>query len=313
MKRANKTSFKYFDFDVISFFHEYDVSFTTSGKNIGSMWVGLDECPFCGVRGHHFGVNLQTKSFHCWGCGERGIAHKWVGQLLGLSYKEAIKVINKYLSDKIEFDIREVGNEVIIPSNLTEVKGSVKKYLRNRKFNPEYLIEKYHLKQTNPTSLISLNGHRSKFGFRIFIPIYMNRELVSYTCRDWTGEQKERYKHPFLEACKIPASSTLYNMDTVKRRRCLILEGPTDVWRMGDECISIQGIEYTKEQIRYLSDMKLEKTVIMFDAGKEEQARKLANVLTHFVPTVQVASLPSGDPGELSDMDAVKIKLQLLQ
>jgi hypothetical protein len=101
-------------------------------------------------------------------------------------------------------------------------------------------------------------------------------------------------------------------MDTVKDR-CIVLEGPTDVWRMGDECVSIQGIEYTKKQVRYLVEMNLEKVVIMFDAGKEEKAEEFAEELYQFIPVVKVAKMEFGDPGELSPSEAVKIKNQLLR
>ena len=139
----------------------------------------------------------------------------------------------------------------------------------------------------------------------------MFNELVSYTARDFTGKREPKYKHPFLEATIIPPSSCIYNIDTVKDK-CIILEGGTDVWRMGDETISLQGIETTKEQVRYLSEAGIKKAVIMFDSGKDDKARKLGYALSSVIPEIKIASLDSGDPGELSEEDAIKIKHELL-
>lgn len=311
MRRGNKTTYKYSDFDVKAFLDEYDISYKTSGKNIGSMWIGLAECPFCGVGGNHFGVNLQSKSAHCWGCGEHPNALKWVQQVLDISYSEACIIINRYSTETENLvEIRQTGNKVVLPTNMIEVNYKGLEYLESRGFGQD-TIDKYKLRQCLAFSKVVIGDQKSDFSWRIFIPIYMRRELVSYTARDYTGQREPRYKHPFLEACKIPASSTIYNMDTVKDK-CIILEGPTDVWRMGDECISLQGIKYTKEQIRYLSEMKLKKAVVMFDAGKEEEATELAKTLSLFVRKVLVASLPFGDPAELPSSEAVKIKYQLL-
>lgn len=312
MGRVNKTIYKFADFDVVAFLDEYDINYKRSGKNIGTMWIGLEECPFCGVGGGHFGINLQSKSAHCWGCGERALAVKWVQQLLEVSYRDALIVIQKFLSDDIILDIRETGTETLIPTDLKPIGDNAIDYLLSRKFDPDQIVKKFRIQECGTTSVLKLKEQKSDFRWRVFIPIYMRRKLVSYTARDYTGKREPRYRHPFLEACEIPASSTIYNMDTVKDK-CIIVEGPTDVWRMGDGCISLQGIEYTKEQLRYLSEMKLKKAVIMFDSGKEEQATKLARDLSIFVSKVQVAYLPSGDPGELSDSEAVKIKYELLE
>ena len=56
-------------FDVISFLEEYNIDYTTSGKNVTSGWVEIN-CPFCGDDpSYHMGVNLSSGLYHCWICG----------------------------------------------------------------------------------------------------------------------------------------------------------------------------------------------------------------------------------------------------
>ncbi len=311
MSRANKNSYKFEGFDIFKFLDHYNIPYTEYGKNIGNSWFALEECPFCQGGGNHFGINIQSKGYSCFICGEKGAPPNLVKELLRVSYGEALGIIKEFFNGDLEFDIKETGDKVIFPSGVIPLAKSGGDYLRSRNFDPIYIRDKYQVQQTSGHSILNHAGHKSDFKYRLILPIYMNRKLVSYTGRDYTGLTDIRYKHVFIEACIIPPSSCLYNMDTVKDK-CIIVEGITDVWRMGDGVISLQGIKYTKEQIRYLVDKDLKKVVILFDSGKEDEARKLAKILSSLIPVVQVAHLPEGDPGELSDIEAVKIKHQLL-
>jgi len=306
---TNKNTFQ--QFDILKFFDQYGINYTERGKNIGTDWVGIDECPFCGIGGNHFDINLQSKGFSCWGCGEKGSAPVLIRELLKVSFGEAYSIINNFYDGELEFTIRETGEKVVLPSGITELMKSGGDYLRSRNYNPFLIRDKYKVQQTGTNSILKHNGMKSIFRNRLIIPIYMQRQLVGYTGRDYTNKQEPKYKHVFLEACILPPSSCLYNIDTVKDK-AIFVEGPTDSWRMGDRTVSLQGIKVTKEQIRLISDCNLKLAVILFDAGKEKEATKLATTLTGFVKKVQVAHLPKGDPGELSDIEALKIKHQLI-
>lgn len=311
MNRRSKHLAQFEQFDLIKFFDHYDISYTEHGKNIGSQWVGLDECPFCGISNNHFACNLVSKMFSCWGCGERGNPFKLIKALLQISFSDSIVIIKKFYNGDLEFIPAETGNDVIMPSDVLDLQMSGANYLKSRGFNPFHIRDKFKVKQTGALSFLNHEGKKSNFKHRLIIPIFMNRELVSFTGRDYTNKQIPKYKHVFIEACIIPPSSCLYNIDTVTDS-CIIVEGPTDVWRLGDGVISLQGIQHTKEQIRFLAEKNLKKAVVFFDAGKEEEATKLAKILTGFISDVNVAYLDKGDPGELSDINAVQIKHQLL-
>lgn len=309
MKRNKNVQFE--QLDILKLFDYYGIEYTEHGKNIGSGWLGLDTCPFCGITGNHFGVNIQTKFFSCFGCSQKGNPVKLIKELLKVTYPESLKIIKKFYNGELTFDIKESGDKVSLPSGITELMKSGGDYLHKRGFNPIYIRDKYQIKQTGMVSKVSIGEITSDFSYRLIIPIYMDRKLVSYTGRDYTELREPKYKHSFIQACIIPPSSCLYNIDTVKDKAILV-EGPMDAMRLGDGAVSLQGIQYTREQIVFLSEKNLKKVVVLFDSGKEEEATKLANILTGFIPVVQVAYLPKGDPGELSDIEAMKIKHQLI-
>lgn len=311
MKRAGKHSIKFQDFDIIAFLDDYDIGYTQTGKNVGNNWIGLETCPFCGASGWHFGVNMQSKGFACWVCPEgKGGLPKLIEHLLNIPKREVYEILNKYSGKILDYTIRESGTKLILPSKLKPLGRQALKYLKNRNYNHE-IIKKYHLQETGNFSEVTIGEHVQDFKYRIFIPFYVKRELVTYTARDYTNVREPKYRHPVLEAAIIPPASCIYNIDKVKER-AIILEGPTDVWRMGDNTLSIQGKTATKEQIRLLAELRLKKLIILLDAEAANEADALANSLYGCADSVQVAYLEKGDPGELDEIDVIKIKHKLL-
>ena len=50
------------DFDITQFLEDHDIGFRTGVKNVGIGWIGVETCPFCGVGGYHFGININSKN-----------------------------------------------------------------------------------------------------------------------------------------------------------------------------------------------------------------------------------------------------------
>lgn len=310
--RKNKTVKNYADFAIIDFLDHYEVDCKDSGNNVGRNWIGVEECVFCGCSGYHMAVNRQSKKVSCWSCGESSMIPRFVKELLRIEWKEVFEVIKRFGGDDQEFDFRETGNETILPSNLLDVSGAGLKYLENRGFTQHH-VDKYHLKMTNHHSTLTVGDQTSIFGWRIIFPIIMSRKLVSYTGRDYTGKQG-RYKNPFLEACVISSSSAIFNYDSLKKGQTgIILEGPTDAMRMGDQTCSLQGIKHTKEQVRYLAESDVKNFLICYDSSAYEKSRNLADSLSGLCGNVKIIKLlTADDPASLSDFEAVRLKKELL-
>jgi hypothetical protein len=186
--------------------------------------------------------------------------------------------------------------KLIVPE--TKLKQIHKKYLIGRNFDPEFLTKKYDLRGT----LSIPKGYK----YRIIAPIYFNGKIVSFQGRDVSGKQELRYK-----ACKQEMEITnhqniLYNADNCKEDWIVIVEGITDVWRLGDNSSSCFGIEYTPAQVLYIAK-NYKKAFTLFDNEEEaqKQAIKLCNDLKKLGTFTQNIKVPEmDDPAKLKQSDA---------
>jgi len=301
----------FIDFDAETFMSENNIAYAEQVSNVGSDWIGVETCPMCGAGNFHFAINKESKLGSCWVCAENCSPPKMIMLMLDTDWSTSYKILNKYSEKVIQHMPRKNADLVKYPSDIMDLNKSGKAYLKKRMFNPETIEKEYGVKQTGPVSYLKAGGLKIDFRFRLMIPMYMNHELISYTARA-IGKNETRYQNPNIEACKITPSSAVYNIDSVKNK-CIIVEGVTDVWRMGKEVVSLQGVKYTPKQVRFLAEKRLEKTFVMYDPNAEKEALKLANSLSGLCGEINIVTLQTKcDPAELSDFEALKIKHQLL-
>lgn len=301
----------YSDVDVESLFIKEGIDYRSGGKNISAGWLGVN-CPFCGEQNNHCGVNLDSKRYSCWVCSQSGTIVKLVGVLLRIDYGKANRIIDDYRGFHYEAPVRELSPEVIMPSNLSKLSDIGRRYLKVRGFNSLETADKYQLQETGMFSYLKVKEQSWDFRWRIIIPIIMDREIVTYTGRDFTNKQDPRYRNAPIEAGTILTSECVYNIDTVTDR-ALILEGPTDVWKMGNETIATLGVKFSHAQINRILKKNLKKCVILFDSGAEESARLLADALNPYIENLGVFIMEDGnDPGSLDFNAAHKLKYDLL-
>ena len=300
----------YSDVDVESLFQKEGIAYRTSGKNISAGWVGIN-CPFCGEQNNHCGVNLDTKRYSCWVCAKSGTLVKLVGVLLKATYGEANKIINDYRGFYYDAPVRELSDKIILPSKLSKLTDIGINYLENRGFDALAMEEKYRLQESGSFSYLKVKEQSWDFRWRIIIPIIMDREIVTYTGRDWTNKQDPRYRNAPIEAGTKLTSECVYNLDSVQDK-ALIVEGPTDVWKLGDEAIATLGVKFSHAQVNTILKKNLRKIVILFDAGAEDSARILADALNPYVLDLKVFIVQDMDPGSMNINEAHKLKYDLL-
>ncbi len=291
-------------FDARSWLESKGIPYGSEGKNIGRSWIGII-CPFCGDSGNHFGIGPNNQ-INCWVCGKKGNVIDLIKEVENCGFKHALNILDEYQDytfRKLKQDILTRHNENILPSEARDkFPQNYLDYLVKRRFDPEIIIPKYKL-------LACPNF--GDYAFRIIIPCYFNKHVVNFTAVDTTGK-KTKYKHCPNNKAITPMKNLLYNIDVVYQK-AIIVEGTTDVWRLGDGAIATMGIEFTTEQIKLLIQRNLKTIHIMFDADKSAQlqAKKLAQALSNFVPT-NIITLPKGDPADLSDKEALEIRKEFL-
>jgi len=299
--------------DIIEFLEDNGIEFWLGGKNVSPGWVNI-QCPFCDDNSNHCGIKLSDLRVSCWRCGGHS-TKKLIRKIIDCTGQEANQIFKTlslgagyYPPFESSASSTLTSKNVILPPECEkEFPKSHINYLKNRGFTkPKEIIKKYKLLSTNTIG---------KYKFRIIIPIYMNRKLVSFTSRDITGQQDIRYKTATIKESIIDPRECVYNYDTLTIGcDAIIVEGPIDVWKMGDNSISILGLTYTKNQIVLIKNKKIRNLFILFDQGNKEKraAKKLGSILAPLVQKVEVITLNKvKDPGELKIEEARIIKEQL--
>jgi DNA primase len=294
------------NFNAIKFLNDYNIPYKQEGKNISKGWVGIS-CPFCYDTSTHGGFNLEKGNYSCWRCGKHQI-EEIIKILTRCKPHHAFEIVKAYTGASL---IKQPPKTALHkPTGALKLIGQTpltnthQNYLAKRGFNPSYLSKKYYLRGTGPIG---------KFKHRIIIPIILNGEIISYQTRDITGIAELRYKPCPKEEEVIPYKHTLYNIDSCYDK-AIILEGVTDVWRMGNGAVATFGIMYTQEQIRLLIDNGIKEVFIVFDPEPQaqKQANKLASDLIGFGITTEVVQLNDWkDPAEMSNQKALELKREL--
>lgn len=271
-------------FDAHRFVADYHIDYALSGKNVSEGWVGINDI-YASDSSYHMGIN-PVGYVYSWKSGWHPL-RKVIADLLNISYHEADNIIGLYsTSSKID--------RILKKRQFTIADGSLKKahrnFLRSRGFNASYIAEKYDLRAEDS---------------RLIIPVYFNREIVSYQERD------VRYK--FYKACPkdkaiINYKDILYNIDNCKNSYVVVVEGILDAWRLGDDAVCTFGTSWTKQQRNLLTN-RFNHVIILYDNEREAQKKgeKLGADLSMSGTEVTIEKkLLKGvnDPAELSQEKA---------
>lgn len=292
--------------DITSLLDEHSVEFKTSGKNVGGGWVEVN-CPFCYDPSFHLGINLKNGLFHCWVCGSKGHLSKLLTEILQINYYQAEELIKEYDSDELAKEEEKPPNPKIeFPEGYTNILPDLhKQYLIKRNFDPDFLQRKYSIGAVYQTG---------RFSYRVIIPIFLNKQIVNFTGRDVSGLQKTKYLHYHNDEAIKPMKHCVYNLDSV-RDKAIIVEGVFDAWRIGDGGVALLGVEYTTQQLNLLLEKEIKEVYILFDNDPTgiNKAEKLGNVLSTFIPKIEILTLKDEikDPAELTPEEVIEIKEEI--
>lgn len=300
--------------DIKQLFRDYNIHYITEGnKHCTPGWINI-HCPFCpGSRNFHLGIHEEGKGAHCWRCGTHSIV-EIISRVLALPESKTREVIQKYRG-RVARRREEQPNVSIFPLRMPRPNADLtepyKNYLRGRKFDPDKLEKEWGLRQTGPVSF--LDG--ISYSHRILIPIYWGGEVVSFQTRDITGKSKMKYLACPKRREKINHKTILYGKQEVWKEAngIIVVEGVTDVWRLGPYAAATFGIEFKMEQVLQLAKIN-DRFAILFDEEPQAQAqaRVLSTKLKTLGKTTQVLKI-KGDPGDMKQSEADYLVKQLIK
>lgn len=296
------------NFDAQKFCIDYDIPWSNKGKNIGPDFIGV-KCVFCDDTSMHGGFNIKKGYYNCWRCGGHWMP-KVIATLARVDINEAKKIIKKYSSGQPQISIAKKGDhkyasKIAFPPGTGPLTDKAKQYLISRNFDPKHLVTEWGLLST---------GHLGSFKFRILAPIYLKGQLISYQCRDITGKYNTPYKGCPIEESVYFLKYTLYGFDkAIPKKRCAVVEGLTDNWRMGPGAVATFSMNFMPQQILMLA-RNFDEIFILYDSGDDaqEQADKLYYRLTvGYNKKTEILTLDEGDPGDLSNEEAKYIMKEI--
>ncbi|RLF30307.1 MAG: hypothetical protein DRN14_00190 [Thermoplasmata archaeon] len=267
-------------------------------------WVQV-HCPFCsdGTEGWHLGWNEEHGAMNCWRCGRHTIWEYLHAVFLRVNIRE---LLQQYETGRPALTQKEQSPRptfVDPPPNCDRLKLTHTKYLIERGFDPKKLRREWGLKGTA--------GLSGEWSWRIIAPIRDRMgQVVAYTGRALGKQMKPRWKTTSNEKMVQEPRQLIYGIEKVMES-VLVVEGPSDVWRMGPGAVGVLGIDWTEEQASILRQFP--RRYIMFDPQIQAQSRAqgLAEWLSPFPGVTEVIDGLKCDPGDLSQDEADNIMREL--
>lgn len=294
--------------DIPRFFSDHGIKVAQEGQRHFRMgWIHT-QCPFCsGHKGHHLGYNKAIGVFTCFRCGRHG-KYETIASFLGISKKEAYRLCEeKYMLSRFDVIVPE-KRMVHIKLSRIKLPGSKipteieKEYLLKRKFDPNELQRIWDIRY---------GGHLGDWKFRIIIPITYKGKVVTWTGRT-VADNEPRYLNLSLEKSVRDPKLCIYGADKNTYKDCIVVEGPTDVWRLGIGAVATLGIKFRLEQVRLIAK-QFRRSLILFDPGETQaqmQAEKLCMALSayreHKSEMILVDS--KNDPGDFSPIEVKEVR-----
>jgi len=304
--------------NLLQYFEDKGIAVSLTGNNVGKNFVGI-RCiyPECTDTSNHLGVHKQKLFHSCLKCGNKGNIFKMISMIEGCSYNEAKEIVKSY-GGTVYFAQEErplLERALVLPKSCrTLTRGKFPKaiynYLMGRRFDPFKIAFRYGLMTGGTTGF---------FKNRLVVPFFMNNEIVSALGSDIFGSSKIKYKNLPNEPdengiCgRYSVKDLVYNIDSANSI-AVVVEGVTDVWRLGDGAMAVAGVGFTSSQIEAIIARGFEKVFILFDSEPLAQARAevLATELLMLGQNVEILNLNEGDPADLSQRDADEIMLELM-
>jgi len=291
-------------FNARKFCSDFKIGYARSGKHKRAGWINV-QCPFCaGHAGFHLGMNIDEGYSVCHRCGYHHL-DKVISVLAHVNFQMANDIRKEYSSGigQVREQKRHIQrpSSIEFPPGIRSLTDKARNYLDARKYDADKLVRDWGLLST---------AHWGFYKNRILAPIYINNQVVSYQCRDITGKHDQKYLACFQEEEITEHQKCVYGFDSVVGRKCIVVEGITDVWRLGHGAIATFGISFTKQQARMIA-INFDRVFIMYDSETQaqEKADELAFLIgSSFKNPVEVVNLPfiveEMDPGDLLQDDA---------
>ena len=245
------------------------------------------------------GYNLAKGYVHCWKCGKHSLTET-MAELTGLSFKAARKQLGglEIVRSKVKVERR---GKLVMPSGVGPLQTAHVRYLEGRGFDVDELEDIWHVKGI---------GVAARLQWRIFIPIELHGETVSWTTRSINPDAELRYRSAAEEEEAVNHKTLLYGEDLARHAICVV-EGPLDAWKIGPGSVATCGTSTTPAQLLRMSKYPVRGICFDNELAAQRRARALADALKVFPGDTFNIQLDSKDAGEATDSELQQIRRTL--
>ena len=292
--------------DLQSLLSKHRIPFGIGGshRNVRDGWIGID-CPWCDLGGskYYLGIHPDTLAATCWRCGPKRLGDV-LARLLRIPLHQAITLLGEVpKSPRIVFKAPLRRGVLEHPQSLGPLSEPHLGYLQGRGFDPVVLERLWGLRGI---------GLAPRLGWRLWIPIHLDGEVVSWTSRAIGNKTNARYINAKPEQEAVPIKFLLYGIDYV-RHTMIVCEGPADVWRIGPGAIAVMGLQVTQEQMELIGNVP--RRIVCFDnePAAQKRAGELCRTLECFSGATANVCLKANDPGEADEEEVSELRNLLEQ
>jgi hypothetical protein len=295
--------------DIPGLLSQLGIEFISSGnKHCTTGWVNM-HCPFCqGSQNYHLGIPIDGRVARCWRCGKHPI-YKTLSKLSNTPESQVRELARKYVGMKPTIPTTKISirrKAFKYPSGAEELLPQHKIYLTSRNFTPDSLSKNWGILCTGPIAKLG----RIDYKWRIIAPIIWEGKVVSFQGRTISSKVEPKYKACPLDRELICHQHILYcHPECNWAKPVIVVEGITDVWRLGKQAVCVFGIEYLSQQVRAICKMKRKggdrRLIVLFDDDPQAiiKGKELVADL-NFRGMEARQEIIIGDPGGMEQEDA---------
>ena len=264
-------------------------------------WVQID-CPYCGrgSKGWHCGISIHDGRASCWRCGGKNI-----NDILSRTSGVPNGAVKAALSAVKFLKVRRRKHTGIYkpPPDLGPLRRGHRRYLEGRGFDPDELVERWHLQGTGELA--------GELRWRVFIPIEEYGKPVSWTTRSVSNSSGLRYRSASEQDEAVRHKEILYGADYASHA-VVVVEGPVDVWAIGPGAVCTCGIGYSPEQLEALAKYSVRAICFDDEPLAQKRARQLLHALAGWPGENYLIRLHGNDPATAPKEDLVAIRRDVL-
>lgn len=278
----------------------FSVPFRRAGEShhVTKDWLGAN-CPLCQDDGFHLGLNDRPPAATCWRCGTVRFG-TILEELTGRPWAE-LRVMLDGASAFPDAVVKR--GKLVLPNGVGPLLPAHCRYLEGRNYNPDETAEVWG---------VGGIGLAARYAWRLFLPVTQGGKVVSWTTRG-TTDRPPRYLSAPPEMESVSLRRTLYGENLVNGHSVIVVEGPTDCWRIGPGAIATYGSGWSRSQVLRIG--KYARRTVCFDNESEAQgrAKRLVEALGAFPGETCRVVLKAADPGVARGREIQELRRRFLE